>query len=175
MLRWHKATIQTFWRFIEDTITTASVHRQAVRQSLDGRGISGEKSNPDRWMNFPMQANGAEMMRMAAIAATEAGIEVCCPVHDAFLISAPTELIDEQRGGTCARSWRRPSRAVTGGLTVRTDVKIVRWPDRYMDKRGKGMWDKVMSLLERMGTPAPGSHEREPNLLTSDTVAPTFS
>ena len=39
------------------------------------------------------------------------------------------------------------SRAVTGGLTVRTDVKIVRWPDRYMDKRGKGMWDKVISLL----------------------------
>ena len=35
-------------------------------------------------MNFPMQAGGAEMMRIAAIAATEAGIEVCCPVHDAF-------------------------------------------------------------------------------------------
>ena len=41
-----------------------------------------------------------------------------------------------------------------------------------MDKRGKGMWDKVMSLLERLGTPGPGSHEREPNLLTSDAVDP---
>ena len=39
-----------------------------------------------------------------------------------------------------------------------------------MDKRGKGMWDKVMSLLKRLGTPVPGSHEREPNLLTSDAV-----
>jgi DNA polymerase I len=38
------------------------------------------------------------MMRIAAIAATEAGIEVCCPVHDAFLISAP---IDRMMVPTC--------------------------------------------------------------------------
>jgi hypothetical protein len=35
------------------------------------------------------------MMRVAAIAATEAGIEVCAPVHDAFLIAAPLERLDE--------------------------------------------------------------------------------
>ena len=41
-----------------------------------------------------MQANGAEMMRLAAIAATEAGIEVCAPVHDAFLIAAPLSRLE---------------------------------------------------------------------------------
>ena len=66
----------------------------------------------------------------------------------------------------------KASRAITGGLTVRTDHKIVRSPDRYMDGRGKAMWDRVMTLLERMGTPGPGYHQREPNLLTSDTVGP---
>ena len=45
-------------------------------------------------MNFPMQANGAEMMRLAAIASTEAGVEVCAPVHDAFLITAPLDQLD---------------------------------------------------------------------------------
>jgi DNA polymerase-1 len=34
------------------------------------------------------------MMRLAAIAATEVGIEVCAPVHDAFLIAAPLERLD---------------------------------------------------------------------------------
>src|ERR1700681_106886 len=48
----------------------------------------GREPNPRSLMNFPMQANGAEMMRIAAIAGTEAGIEVCAPVHDAFLIAA---------------------------------------------------------------------------------------
>ena len=55
--------------------------RHQVRAGANARAL----------MNFPMQANGAEMMRVAAIAATEAGIEVCAPVHDAFLIQAPLE------------------------------------------------------------------------------------
>jgi hypothetical protein len=42
----------------------------------------------------------------------------------------------------------KAGRAVTGGLDVRTDVKIARWPDRYMDKRGEAMWRKLMGLLE---------------------------
>jgi hypothetical protein len=32
------------------------------------------------------------------------------------------------------------------------------------------MWDKVMTLLKRLGTSGPGSQKREPNLLTSDAV-----
>jgi len=97
-------------------------------------------------MNFPMQANGAEMMRIAAIAATEAGIEVCAPVHDAFLIQAPLERLD----GDVARMrglMTEAGRAVTAGFPVRTDATIVRYPDRYMDEAGKVMWDRVMSLL----------------------------
>ena len=53
---------------------------------------------------------------------------------------------------------------------VRTDHKIVRSPDRYMDGRGKAMWGRVMTLLKSLGTPGPGSHPREPNLLTNDAV-----
>jgi DNA polymerase-1 len=36
-----------------------------------------------------MQANGAEMLRMACCLGTEQGIEICAPVHDAVLICAP--------------------------------------------------------------------------------------
>ena len=39
------------------------------------------------------------------------------------------------------------SRAVLGGFTIATEAKIVRYPDRYMDKRGVVMWDRVMRLL----------------------------
>ena len=49
---------------------------------------------------------------------------------------------------------------MTGGIDVRTDVKIVRWPDRYMDPRGEGMWDRVMTLLGRLTT-ADGTGARE--------------
>ena len=36
---------------------------------------------------------------------------------------------------------------VTGGLTCRVDVDIVRYPDRYRDDGGGEMWDRVMGLL----------------------------
>ena len=47
--------------------------------------------------NFPMQANGAEMLRIACILLTEAGIRVCAPVHDALLIEAPLDELDRGR------------------------------------------------------------------------------
>jgi hypothetical protein len=30
----------------------------------------------------------------------------------------------------------KAGRAVTGGLDIRTDAEVVRWPRRYMDERG---------------------------------------
>ena len=39
------------------------------------------------------------------------------------------------------------ARAVLDGFPIPTDVKIVRYPDRYMDKRGAVMWQRVMRLL----------------------------
>ena len=42
-----------------------------------------------------MQANGAEMMRIAMIQMVKEGIEVCAPVHDAFLIEAPLENLEK--------------------------------------------------------------------------------
>jgi hypothetical protein len=41
------------------------------------------------------------------------------------------------------------ARAVLSGFELATDVKIVRWPDRYMDPRGAVMWHRVEQLLDR--------------------------
>jgi DNA polymerase-1 len=170
IIRWHKTTYKKFWRFIDNTIATASFTGKL--STIYGWPIHlGREIKPRSLMNFPMQANGSEMMRVAAIAATESGIEVCCPIHDAFLIAAPIEHIDEHTAAM-REIMEKASRAITGGLTVRTDHKIVRSPDRYMDGRGEAMWGRVMTLLERLGTPGPGSHPREPNLLAGDAVGP---
>ena len=39
------------------------------------------------------------------------------------------------------------SEAILSGFRLRTEARIVRWPDRYMDERGRGMWDRVARLL----------------------------
>jgi DNA polymerase I len=40
------------------------------------------------------------------------------------------------------------SRIVLKGFELRTDVKMVRYPERYMDKRGADMWRRIMQLLD---------------------------
>jgi hypothetical protein len=96
-----------------------------------------------------MQANGAEMMRIAAILMTEAGVRVCAPVHDAFLIEAPLDQLDAIVEH--ARSlMREASRVVLGGFELGSDAKVIRYPERYSDKRGVAMWEAVMKLLDEI-------------------------
>ena len=94
-----------------------------------------------------MQANGAEMLRIACILMTEAGIRVCAPVHDAVLIEAPLEEL-EARVQQAQDLMIEASRQVLGGFTLTTDADIYRYPERYRDEeRGGAFWDKVMGLL----------------------------
>ena len=108
--------------------------------------VAGQ-SNPRSLANFLMQANGAEMLRIACILMTEAGIRVCAPVHDAVLIEAPLEELDE-RVGQAQELMSEASRQVLGGFELTTDADIYRYPERYRDEeRGGAFWDKVMDLL----------------------------
>jgi hypothetical protein len=44
----------------------------------------------------------------------------------------------------------KASRAVLGGFELGTDATVVRYPDRYADKRGTRMWDEVTSLTDQI-------------------------
>ena len=98
-------------------------------------------------MNWPMQAHGAEMMRIACILAVERGINLCAPIHDALLIEASIDQIDAEVARLKA-CMSEASEAVLGdGRACRVDASIVRYPGRFMDEDGQAMWDQIMGLL----------------------------
>jgi hypothetical protein len=68
------------------------------------------------------------------------------PVHDALLIEASADAIDEAVARTQA-AMAEASEVVLAGFRLRSDAKVVRWPDRYMDERGRAFWGRVMALL----------------------------
>jgi hypothetical protein len=88
------------------------------------------------------------MLRLACCFATEAGIRVCAPVHDAILIEAPLDDLEKTVQQT-QDLMVDASRIVLDGFTLRSDAELIRYPDRYSDKRGKAMWSEVMDLLGR--------------------------
>ena len=112
----------------------------------------GTKANPRSLANFPMQANGAEMLRLACCLATERGVAVCAPVHDALLVEGPADEIQDVVAST-QQAMAEASRVVLSGLELRSDAKIISYPDRYSDPRGVKMWETVMGLLAELPQP----------------------
>ena len=107
-------------------------------------------ANPRSLRNFPAQANGAEMIRLACCLAIQRGIELCCPIHDALLVEGPADRVDEIVAAT-QQAMRDASEFVLPGFPLRSDAKVVKWPDRYMDPRGKKMWSTVCEILKEGG------------------------
>lgn len=79
-----------------------------------------------------------------------AGTQICAPVHDAILIEAPLSDLEDAVAMT-QDLMTRASAEVLGGFSLRSDAKIVRYPDRYMDERGEKMWNHVWRLLNEVG------------------------
>ena len=85
LLRAHRETYRPFWKWSDAAVDTAML-TGSLHTVFGWHVHVGENVNPRSLRNFPMQSNGSELMRLAACLATERGIEVCAPVHDAFLI-----------------------------------------------------------------------------------------
>jgi hypothetical protein len=145
LLRAHRQTYRKFWQWSDAAVDHAKL-KGSIHTVFGWHQHVGEDANTRALRNFPMQGNGAEMMRLAACIATERGIEVCAPVHDAFLIAAPVDRLDADVVGM-RTAMAEAARTVLSGFDLGTDVSITKWPNRYMDPRGRVMWDRVTSLL----------------------------
>lgn len=144
LLRLHRKTYPRFWNWSDAAVQYALMTGSI--QTVFGRRLHGEP-NIRSLRNFPMQANGAEMLRLASCLATERGIIVCAPVHDALLVEAPLDEIDQKVGNT-QEAMKEASTAVLGGPALRSSATIIRYPERYVDERGIAMWNTVWEILE---------------------------
>lgn len=146
LLEAHRRTYVAFWEWSDRAVDHAMLHGW-LHTAFGWRIHVGAEVNPRSLRNFPQQANGAEMLRLACCIATECGIRVLAPVHDALLVEAPLEQIDEVVAAT-QDAMAQASEIVLGGFRLRSDVKVVRYPDRYSDPRGERMWNAVQDILQ---------------------------
>jgi DNA polymerase I len=159
LLRMHREAYSVFWRWSDAVVDTA-MSTNVLHSTFGWHLHIGEEPNPRSLRNHLMQTNGAEMMRITLCLATERNIEVCAVVHDAFLICAPLERLEEAIA-RMQQAMVEASSAVLGGPELRADCPdkfdkagnpnpfphIIRYPHRFMDERGEKMWGKVVDLL----------------------------
>lgn len=149
LLQLHREHYRTFWSWananVENVLAGGVISTPMGWQFRHGQGTEG---NPRSILNWPMQSTGADILRLSCVRLMDAAAKICAPVHDAILIEAPLNMLEEQVA--LARGiMEQACRDLLGGRPCRVDAEIIRFPDRYMDtKRGLGMWNTVMRAVD---------------------------
>jgi DNA polymerase-1 len=157
LIQHHKLIYQKFWQWLGSAVDYAML-RKSLHTTFGWQVHVEQATRSGSLLNFPMQANGAEMMRLACILATEAGIRICAPIHDALLIEAPIEELAE-KVAAAEDVMRTASRIILDGFELRSKVEVVRYPERMATKKdGLEMWDHVWRLVARLEGRGVGAH-----------------
>ena len=146
LLQAHRDAYPVFWRWLTRTVDTAMLTSSITAPMGWRMQILGEP-NPRAVQNWMMQASGAEMLRAAVVKMVRAGLTLCATAHDAIMIEAPIDRL-EADVALAREIMERVSLSFTCGLLVRTDVRVIRPGERYIEPRGAPMWETVMTLLE---------------------------
>jgi DNA polymerase I len=151
MINQHRELFAQYWQWSDDWVQH-SLQTGMMRSALGWTCAVGITETKERTIrNWPIQTACADMLRIACIMAARHRIRILAPVHDAVLIEAPIERI-EADVKLMQEIMRRASRIVLnstadGDHELRTDANIIKYPDRYTDKRGAEMWNEVMDKL----------------------------
>jgi hypothetical protein len=145
LLDYHHRIFAAFWRWSDAVSDYGQIFGEIVA-TLGWKLQLSASTSVRTLRNFPMQANGSEMLRMACVYAARAGVEIIAPVHDAVLIEADEGNI-EDAVREIRRAMRRASEIVLAGFALETDALIIRHPARFSDERGAEMWGWMLDSL----------------------------
>ena len=148
LLRDHHRIYCGYWEWTSATLDFAQLKGYLV--TTFGWRLDSLNTNLRSLQNFLMQANGAEMMRIAMVYAAEMGVQVIAPIHDAFLIQAPESEID-RHVALMQQAMETASRIVLDGFSLRSEVQQkIRYPDRFVDEKGAETWRWLMESLSQL-------------------------
>ena len=146
LLRLHREIFPCYWQWLEDVKNHAFIHAFQFATYGWRKRITDNSCNDRAAGNFHSQANGGEMLRLATIYGTEAGIPICGLMHDAVAIVSPADRI-EADVALMQQCMGKASEMVLEGYKLRVESTIVHYPNRYMKEKGQPMWKEIMQRL----------------------------
>jgi hypothetical protein len=139
------ATYPRLRRWLDGAVDCAML-RGRLHTCLGWEVLTHPETRATSLMNFPIQAHAAEMLRWACSLATDRGLLVNCPIHDALLVEGP---LDDVEGFAAAadRAMGDAASIVLDGPRLGTDSKVTRWPDRFRDDDGWETWCRITEMV----------------------------
>jgi DNA polymerase I-like protein with 3'-5' exonuclease and polymerase domains len=151
LLQHHRRVYRKYWAWSDQVLDSTLIFKKITTCFGWQYHIIGREKKEIRTIkNFPSQATGAEILRVACILLFECGIKIIAPIHDALLIECDEEEIEK----TIAQAQKimgDASEIVLGpGNRISIETEIIKFPDRYFDPRGAETWEKIMKILEEI-------------------------
>jgi DNA polymerase I len=146
----HKRTYPPFWQWRENAVQQAMLDRK-METVLGWPLYLSNSPNKRTLYNFPMQGNGAEMLRLAAWRLCEAGLIPNMLIHDGILL----EVRSREEIAHAVEIMKAAGRDVCSGFEIGVDVdQLLERGARYRDKRpvAQQMWNTIMQALAEIGT-----------------------
>lgn len=173
-----KDTYKTYFNYIESLINGACATKylstefgwQRWIKSFVAKMKDGKRGNVARsLLNWPIQSNGAEILRRALCDLTVRQFEVCALVHDAVLVQIPRNDFD-QRLKELVTVMENASRIVVGG-TIRVDTNIIRG-NYKQDEEDQKLFDDLMNeIKEYKATTIQGATSLKPTYSQPDSTS----
>ena len=161
LLRLHKQLFPQFWLWIEWMVNESLATRRIATKMGWTRWLRTKKDRDkfkeegthkriaNSLQNFPEQSHGAEMLRLALIYATEKGLGICAPLHDAIFAVAPANQ-EEWAVKTLTECMERAAVEIIG-VKIPIEMFVIPYPDRYEPDKPMAVtvWQKMLASLER--------------------------
>ena len=140
----HRRLYSRYWEWIERVSDHAFLNKE-MTACLGWRMCVSSQTKPRTVANFQMQANGAEMLRIAVILGREKGINICATIHDALLIEAPLDQLEAQTA-VMQSCMAEASRLILDGFILESVAEYTRYPETFGNRQGP-MWELVSGVI----------------------------
>ncbi|MGJ8723930.1 MAG: DNA polymerase [Roseibacillus sp.] len=147
LVREHQSAYPKYWQWRQTVVDEVNCGG-TISTQFGWQRKAKQKDSANSVANFPVQAAGAEILRIAIIALEESGHSVVAPVHDAVLVEMEYEGWTEELAEV-RRLMSKAAKAVTGGLSIPTDVELTFPGENFLDSRGQSFWEIVKPVIGR--------------------------
>ncbi len=158
LLARHRKLFPRFWAWSEAAVNEGLLTSQM--QTAFGWKRHVEVGTSVRTLqNFPAQANGGEILRMAAIGLVEAGLDLIGTIHDSAMVEADAQDA-EQVKVELERHMVGAGRAVLGtaGPDLKVKTVVIRPGHRWHQKGKDQVWGWAVERLRDLGVEVPNAN-----------------
>ena len=151
LIRQHREAYGRYWDWCTHIADKVSLHKATLASPFGWKINCTHASgmNLRAVKNWPVQAAGADILRIAAVAMVESGVPVAAPIHDAFLIHGRADQAEEM-AALAQHLMIESSRVVLNGHKCRVDVRRFAPGERFSEPKGEAMFQRILGHLREL-------------------------